>query len=204
MGGLVDMVMSQLGSSGLGTIAGQLGTSKTGAQSAVTTAVGVLSGVMATRAAKPAGAKALNKALAKDHDGSIFNDLGGFLANAAAGPGAGILGHVLGSNQPQVEQTIAKTSGLSLDKIAPLLITVAPLVMGALGKMKKDEKMNAGAVAATLATEQQAAVQSDQGNVLSSILGMFGGMAQQPAASSGGAGGILGMLGGLFGKKKGS
>jgi len=204
MAGLVDMVLGQLGSSGIGAIAGQLGTSQTGAQSAVTTAVSVLTGAMSMNASKPSGAAALDKALTKDHDGSIFNDLGGFLANVTSGPGAGILSHVLGGSRPQVEQAIAQKSGLSLDKIAPLLIAVAPLVMGALGKMKVDKKMDASAVAATLATERTAAEQGDQGAVLSSVLGLLGGMSQPttPAASSSGGGGILGMLGGLFGKKK--
>ena len=188
MAGLLDMVLSQLGSGGLGAVAGQLGTSPSGA--------------------KPSGAQALDSALAKDHDGSIFDNLGGFLDGAASGPGAGILGHVLGGSRPQVEQKIAETSGLSLDKVAPLLITVAPLVMGALGKLKRDKNLDATAVADTLATERKAAQDNDGGNVLSSVLGMLGGMTQQPAGapteSPSGGGGLLGMLGGLFGKKKGS
>ena len=208
MAGLVDMVMSQLGGGGLSAIAGQLGTTEDGAQSAVETAVGVLTGAMAVNAAKPEGAQALDAALAKDHDGSIFSNLSGFLSSAASGPGAGILSHVLGGNQPQVEQAIAEKSGLSLDKIAPLLVTVAPIVMGALGKMKADKNMDATAVAGTLASERQAAEQGAAGTVLSSIFGMLGGMNQQPAGSaqsspSGGLSGILGMVGGLF-KKKGS
>ncbi len=209
MAGILDTVLGQLGGSGLSAIAGQLGTSQSGARSAVSTAVGVLTGAMAMNASKPAGAEALDTALANDHDGSIFGDLGGFLADVAAGPGAGILGHVLGGSRPQVEQAIAEKSGLSLDKIAPLLITVAPLVMGALGKMKKDDKLDATGVATTLANDSQVAQAADQGNVLSSVLGMLGGggpaapAPAQPPASSGGLGGILGALGGLF-KKKGS
>ena len=42
MAGLVDMVMDQLGGGGLSAIAGQLGTSESGAKSAIGTAVGVL------------------------------------------------------------------------------------------------------------------------------------------------------------------
>jgi len=207
MAGILDMVLGQLGGSGLSAIAGQLGTSDSGARSAVSTAVGVLTGAMAMNTAKPQGAQALDTALAKDHDGSIFGDLGGFLGNIASGPGAGILGHVLGGSQPQVEQAIAEKSGLSLDKVAPLLITVAPLVMGALGKMKKDNDLDAAGVATTLANDSQAAQAADQGNVLGSLLGMLG--MGQPAApapaqqSSGGLGAILGSLGNLF-KKKGS
>ncbi|MBI5156971.1 MAG: DUF937 domain-containing protein [Acidimicrobiia bacterium] len=198
---LVNTVMKQLGSGGLAQIAGSLGTDNKGAKSAVSTAISVLTGAMAVNAAKPEGAAALDQALARDHDGSIFSNLGSLLGNfGGAGDGAKILGHVLGGAQPQVQQTIAKKSGLSLDKVVPLLITVAPMVMGALGKMKKDKKMDAAKVASTLARETKAAQKKDKNDILGSVLGMLGGA---PAASGGNPlGDLLGSLGGLFGKKK--
>lgn len=198
---LVNTVMKQLGSDGLSQIAGSLGTDKKGAKSAVSTAVSVLTGAMAVNASKPEGAAALDQALARDHDGSIFSNLGSLLGNfGGAGDGAKILGHVLGGAQPQVQQTIAKKSGLSLDKVLPLLITVAPMVMGALGKMKKDKKMDATKVATTLARETRAAQKKDKNDILGSVLGMLGGA---PAAGGGNPlGDLLGSLGGLFGRKK--
>lgn len=204
MDGILDMVMGQLGSGGLGALGGMLGTAPDRTQTVVGTAVNVLTGALAQNAAEPAGAKAIDAALEKDHDGGIFDDVMGFLGNAAAGPGAGILGNVLGNKQPQVQQGIAEKTGLSMDKVLPLLVTVAPLVMGALGKMKRDKQMDSQAVAQTLATERQQAEQQDDG-VLGSILGVLGGMTQQaPQQQRSSGGGLLGALGGLFGKKKGS
>lgn len=199
---LVNTVIKQLGSGGLATIAGQLGMSQKDAKGAVGTAVSVLTGALAVNAAKPEGAQALDAALARDHDGSIFDNLTGFLGNVAGGQGAGILGHVLGGAQPQVQQAIAEKSGLSLDKVMPLLITVAPLVMGALGKMKKDKKLDADAVATTLAKEQATVVKKDKNDLLGSVLGMLGGSAPAGGGDSGLLGGLLGAVGGLF-KKKG-
>ena len=168
----------------------------------MSTAVNVITGALAQNTNEPAGAQALDAALEKDHDGGIFNDVVGFLGNAASGSGAGILGHVLGSNQPQVEQGISEKTGLSMDKVLPLLLMVAPLVMGALGKMKKDKAMDSDAVAAALTAERQAAEQQDDG-VLGSILGMLGGAGQPaPAQEQSSSGGLLSMLGGLFGGKK--
>jgi hypothetical protein len=179
-----------------------LGTGPDETQSTVATAVNVITGALARNSAEPAGAQALDAALEKDHDGGIFEDVVGFLGNAASGSGAGILGHVLGGSQPQVEQGIAEKTGLSMDKVLPLLVMVAPLVMGALGKMKKDNAMDSDAVAATLAAESQAAEQQDDG-VLGSILGMLGGAVQPaPTQEKSSSGGILGVLGGLFGGKK--
>lgn len=217
MAGVMDFVMDQLGDSGIGAIAGQLGVDEDGASSAVQTALGVLSGAMARNAAEPEGAAALTTALEKDHDGGIFDNLGGFLGNISGGAGAGILGHVLGGQQAEVEQGIAKQSGLSLDKVAPLLQTVAPLLLGALGKKKKEEGLDAAAVANVMAAEKEEAASKGGLGGLLDMVGGFGGLANMAGAMTGGgssdsgssgSGGILskvsGMLGGLFGKKKGS
>ena len=197
MDGILNMVMGQLGGGGLGAIGSMLGTDEDNTTSVVSTAVNVITGAMAQNASEPAGAQALDAALETDHDGSIFDDITGFLGNAAAGPGAGILGHVLGGSQPQVQQGISEKTGLSMDKVLPLLIMVAPLVMGALGKLKRDNKMDADTVATTLQQERQQAEAQDDG-LLGSLLGMLGGMAQ-PQQSRGG--GLLGALGGLFRKR---
>ncbi len=199
---VASTILRQLGSGGLATIAANLGVDKKGAKSAVTTAVAVLTSALAVNASKPGGAQAIDHALARDHDGSIFSNLGGLLNSfGGAGDGAAILGHILGGAQPQVASTIAKKSGLSLDKILPLLITIAPLVMGVLGKLKRDKKLDAEDVATTLNKETRSARKKDKNDVLGSILDMLGGA---PAAteSGGGLGDILGSLGGLFKKKR--
>lgn len=205
---VMDMVMSQLGSGGLSSIAGTLGLDEGGAKNAVGTAVTVLTGALAHNASEPKGAQALDTALARDHDGSIFDNLGGFIGSFTEGPGAGILKHVLGGAQPQVQQAVAEKSGLSLEKVMPLLVIVAPLVMGALGKMKREKQLDASAVAGTLAAEKAEAEKQDPG-LLGNVIGMLGGLAGgggggggATSSPSGGLGGILGSLGGLFGKKK--
>jgi hypothetical protein len=88
MTSLVDTVLGRLGTGGLGAVAGQLGLGGEGeAKSAVTSAVTVLTGALAHNASQPKGAQALDAALEKDHDGGIFNNLGGFLGDFASGSG---------------------------------------------------------------------------------------------------------------------
>ena len=193
---LIDLVKSQLGSGGLSAIAGQLGIGQDKAEGAVQTGLSVLTGALARNAAKPAGAASLDQALAKDHDGSIFDKIGDFLGNAGAGPGGAILGHVLGRQQPTVTAAVGQQTGLSPQQSSNLLATLAPLVMGALGKMKAQQGLDASGVAGALATEKQQIEQSASGG-LGGLLSMVSG--------SGGAGGLLGKLmgfvKGLLGKK---
>jgi hypothetical protein len=197
---LASTILKELGSGGLATIGRNLGVDKKGAKDAVTTAVAVLTGALAVEASKPDGAQALDRALARDHDGSIFDNLGGLLGTfGGAGDGAKILGHILGGSQSQVQQTIAQKSGLSLEKVLPLLITIAPLVMGVLGKLKRDKKMDADGVAGKLRKETKSMRKKDKNNILGTVLDMLGGA---PATSgSNPLGDLLGSLGGLFKKK---
>jgi hypothetical protein len=188
---LIDLIKSQLGSGGLGAIAGQLGIGQDKAEGAVQTGLSVLTGALARNTAKPAGAASLDQALAKDHDGSIFERIGDFLGNAGAGPGGAILGHVLGRQQNSVTAAVGQQTGLSPQQSSNLLITLAPLVMGALGKMKAQQGLDASGVAGALATEKAQIEQNASGG-LGNLLSMVGG-----------AGGAAGLLGKLMGFVKG-
>jgi hypothetical protein len=183
--GVIDLVKSQLGPGGLSAIAGRL------AEGAVQTGLSVLTGALARNAAKPAGAASLDQALAKDHDGSIFDKVEGFLGDAASGPGGAILGHVLGRRQSSVTAAVGQQTGLNSQQSSNLLVTLAPLVMGALGKMKAQQGLDASGVAGALATEKAQIEQGASGE-LGGVLGMV---------SGGGAAGLMGMLKGLLGKK---
>lgn len=181
----------------MAAIAGQLGISGDEAPGAVETALSVLTGAMAGNAAKPKGAASLDAAVARDHDGSILDRVGDFLGNPAAGPGAGILGHVLGRKQPTVTAAIGRETGLSQEQATGLLTTLAPLLLGALGKAKQEQGLDASGVAGMLAGETRQIQQSASGG-LGSLLGMVGG-----------AGGIAGLLGkvlpflkGILGRKQ--
>ena len=89
------------------------------------------------------GAESLNKALEKDHDGSILDNVSGFLNNPEAENGLGILGHLFGDKTPNVAQAVSKSSGLDSNGSIKMLQILAPLVLGALGKQKKDNNLDA-------------------------------------------------------------
>ena len=59
-----------------------------------------------------------------------------------------------------IEQGVAQSSGLSADKVGQLLPMLAPLVMGALGKAKQQNNLDAGGLASML-NQERARVEHD-------------------------------------------
>ena len=105
-----------------------------------------------------AGAAGLLGALDRDHDGSVLDDVMGFLGGGGnLGAGAGILGHVLGGRQSNVESAISKSSGVDMASVTKILAMVAPLLMGALGKAKREQGLDAAGLTAALGQQEQAA-----------------------------------------------
>jgi hypothetical protein len=96
----------------------------------------------------------------------------GYLGGASSGPGAGILGHIFGGKQPVVEQGISQQSGLDAATVGRLLMMLAPIVMGALGKAKREQGLDANGVAAALDQERQQVESSASpfGGMLSQLL----------------------------------
>jgi hypothetical protein len=69
--------------------------------------------------------------------------LGGMLGGAGGGIGGAILGHIFGAKRGRVEDGVSQASGLNGQQVAQLLMMLAPIVMGVLGRMKKTGAVNA-------------------------------------------------------------
>jgi hypothetical protein len=149
--------------------------------SAIQMALPALINGLANNAATPQGAESLNNAL-EQHDGGILDNLGGLgsLAGAILGGGSqpaspqlnagGILGHILGGQQGQVTQQISNQSGLGMGQVAQILMILAPIVMGYLGKQKQENNLDAGGLSQVLGEQQQQIQQSPQGGFLERML----------------------------------
>jgi hypothetical protein len=168
---LLDMLQNQLAGDAAKQIGTQMGTDQSGAQKAIGAALPALMAALAGNSKRPDGAASLAKALEKDHDGSILDDLSGFLNRGDSKDGQAILKHALGGRQPAVETEVAKQTGLDPKAIAGLLPMLAPLVMGALGRQKKQKGLDVGALASMLSGEGQRAKEMAPG-----ALGMLGGL----------------------------
>ena len=179
---LSDLLNSSVGQSIVKSVAGQFGLDEYQASAAVNTAIPVILGGLNKNVQTPEGAESLNNALESKHDGSLLDNLGGILGGNVGDllqDGGGILGHVFGNNVPAVESGVAQKTGISMDKIGPIIKMLAPVVMAYLGKEKSSNNVNAGGL----------------GDLLSGLLG--GGQQQQSAG-----GGLFDMISGMLDKDK--
>lgn len=156
MAGLMDLLGDQILGKNAGAIGQLLGEDETKVNSAMGAALPMILGALSKNAANPKGAEALHKAINKDHDGSVLNDVGGYLNKADQGPGDGILGHVLGKRRAPAEQAVSKASGMDSAKVAKMMTMLAPLVLGALGKSQREKKMDASSLSNFLGQEKGA------------------------------------------------
>jgi hypothetical protein len=154
MASLLETLTKQIGGDTLRRIGQEIGADERQTGAATGAALSTLIGALARNSSQGEGARSLHGALAKDHDGSILDNLSGFLGKAQAGPGEGILGHVLGTKRPRVEAGLAKSTGMETGSAGKLLTMLAPVVMGALGKQQRQEKMDSGSLSRYLAQER--------------------------------------------------
>lgn len=143
---LIDLLQSQLSGNVIDQLSNQIGEEKEKTEVATSGIISMLTAALAKNAASPGGASALANALDTDHDGSILDNigelLGGSMNNNRAANGAGILKHVLGGKQGNAIDAISKMSGLSGDKTGNLMTMLAPIVLGMLGKQKRQNNMD--------------------------------------------------------------
>ena len=155
---LISLLEQQLGNGNLvEMLAKQVGANDPAkTQNAASGIVTALMGAMAKNAASPEGAGALAKALDRDHDGSILDDLAGMLSGSGqpqspkALNGTGIVGHLLGDRQDGVAEMVSKVSGMDKGQVSALMVKLAPMLMGALGKTKKDQGLDVGGLVSLL------------------------------------------------------
>lgn len=171
MDDLMQSIAAELSGAPMEQLSSQLGTDNRTTQNAVQAALPMLLGALAKNSASTGGADALAGALDRDHDGSILDDLGGFLGGGASSDGASILGHVLGNREPTVEAGIGKATGLQTSQIAQLLQMLAPIVLGYLGRQKRQQGMSSGVLGEILGAQaNRAQAQNPALGALASLL----------------------------------
>jgi hypothetical protein len=163
---LTKVVASQMAKSA----AQKTGLSEAMAAKLLPIAMAAVMGGVQKNVASPKGAEALANALAK-HDGGLLNNLGKAGDDNVLNDGRKILGHVFGGKQSEVERALQKAGGgaISGTQMRDLLAMAAPAVMASLGKAKKDEGLDIGALSG-LVKKEAGAVAASHGQELSGFM----------------------------------
>jgi hypothetical protein len=199
---LMDLLQGQISGNLVNFLGEQAGVEdKEKAAIATQSIVSTLIGALAKNASTPEGAQSLNKALERDHNGSILDNLIGTLSGQAqpqqpkALDGAGIISHLLGDKKNSAAQMIGQTSGLDSGKVMSLMTMLAPIVMGMLGKTKQQNGLGVGDLASLLMnTRNNQANQNPMMSMVTKLLDKDGDGSMIDD--------VAGMLGGFFKKRK--
>lgn len=193
---LLDLLTGNTGNQVAEQAENKFGVSKTQILALLAVAAPLVISYLRNKSQDAKEAESLNNALDKDHDGSILDDVS--QADARQGEGGSILSHIFGNDKNTVENNLSQNTGISMDKIGPILAMLAPVIMGYIGKEKQQNNVGAGGIGDLLggilgnAQSQSQASNDPLSNILGSVLG--GGGSQ---SSGGGLGDILGsVLGG--------
>ena len=124
-------------------LASQVGGNEGEVKNGVMAALPAMLAALGKNAGTEKGAEELNNALEKKHDGSILDNLSGYLSNPDLKDGAGILNHLFGNQTSNVANAVSQSSGLDTNGSMKMLQMLAPILMGILGQQKKQNNLDA-------------------------------------------------------------
>ena len=199
MPNLTDELRKKLDPETIRSLSQQIGADEDQTRQAVGALVPMLIGGMSQNVrGSDEGAQALDGALERDHDGSLLDNLSSMLGGASgagalgggalgggvggmlggllgggsrATNGAGILGHILGGRQEPVRNGVSRATGLGSGSTGQLMQLLAPIVMSALGRVKRQENLDSQGVKDLLERErstlEEETPDTQQGGLLS-------------------------------------
>ncbi|HYF40148.1 MAG TPA: DUF937 domain-containing protein [Gemmatimonadales bacterium] len=187
---LLQMLQQQLGGQTVNQISQKIGADPGTTSNAIDAALPLLLSAVARNASSGDRAQSLDRAVDQDHDGSILDDVPGFVDRAQSGPGAGILRHVLGGRQQSVQTGLSQATGLETGKTGQLLTMLAPLVMGAIGRTKRENQLDRNGLSTMLTGEHERLKESAPG-----VMGALSRFLDQDSDGS-----VMDDVGGMLGK----
>jgi len=139
----LEALLGLLQGQDLGNLASQVGGNEGEVKNGVIAALPAMLAALGKNAGTEKGAEELNNALEKKHDGSILDNLSGYLSNPDLKDGAGILNHLFGNQTSNVANAVSQSSGLDTNGSMKMLQMLAPILMGMLGQQKKQNNLDA-------------------------------------------------------------
>mgnify|MGYP002742827603 CR=1 FL=1 len=187
----LEALLGLLQGQDIGNLASQVGGNEGETKNGVMAALPAMLAALGKNVGTEKGAEELNNALEKKHDGSILDNLSGYLSNPDLKDGAGILNHLFGNQTSNVANAVSQSSGLDTNGSMKMLQMLAPILMGILGQQKKQNNLDAkglgnltsmlasnfGSEAGTsgiIETVTNLLDANKDGNVMDDIMGMVG------------------------------
>ena len=187
----LEALLGLLQGQDLGQLAEQVGGNEGQVKNGIMAALPAMLTALSKNTGTEKGAQELNNALETKHDGSILNNLSGYLSNPDLKDGAGILNHLFGSQTSNVANAVSQSSGLDSNGSMKMLQMLAPVLMGMLGQQKKQNNLDAEGIgnltsmlASNFGSEAGASGimeavtnlldANKDGNVMDDIMGMVG------------------------------
>lgn len=148
-----DLIQNFIKDSIKDQIAKKTGIDVKNADGAIGDVVDSLLGWLAKNTTTTEGASGLLSALDKDHDGSVLDDAMAILNSD--NKGEAIVDHILGGKKDIISKVIGEKNGVDAGSTMKLLSFLAPVVMGFLGKEKKEKGLDIKGIAQFLWKEKE-------------------------------------------------
>ncbi len=153
---LLDLLKGQIGSHLIGKAASFLGESSNGATSGLNSILPSILGGLMSQASTPDGAGGIMDMLTSGgHDGGMLDNLGDLFGGGDAttglvNSGGGIVRSIFGNKLGGVIDMITSASGMSRSSSTSMISMLAPIVMGMIGRQKKEHNLDASGLAQML------------------------------------------------------
>ena len=183
--GLLDLLTGNAGNQVAENAENKFGVSKNQIIALLAVAAPLVISYLRNKSQDSNEAESLNNALDRDHDGSILDNPS--QVEERQQEGGSILDHIFGQQKNTVENSLSEQTGISMNKIGPILAMLAPLIMGYIGKEKQQSNTGAGGLGDLLGGilgGAQNQVQQQDSNPLNDILGQVLGGGQQQASNN--------------------
>lgn len=192
MEALLNLLGGNLGKEVVAGIAKNTNASTEETSAVVSNALPALLAALQRNAGSENGAQGILHALHTKHDGSMLDNLSGFIGSGDTADGNGILKHVLGDKRQLLEQAVSGKTGVSSGTVSNILAMLAPVVMGYLGKQGRSRNVN-----------DSNGLNDMLGNLLGGNTGgnILNNLLDQNGDGKLGMDDVGGLLGGFFGKK---
>ncbi|MGB3464057.1 MAG: DUF937 domain-containing protein [Cyclobacteriaceae bacterium] len=142
---LLDGLMGAFDDNAIDNMSSQIGASK----SQTKTALGSLLPILLNSVSKQGNSNSSGLGsfvgfLDADKDGSILDDVAGFVLSGKDGNSGNILSSLLGGNQNQIQGYVSDDSGISSDATSKLMQLAAPVVISYLARRNKQSDSETG------------------------------------------------------------